>query len=207
MAASLEPPVGPPLGFPKCPKCSYLRSGPPHTCLQCAAASFEGIAVNSCPICNQMLEGSDCPNWLCSDPTRRIAKIHAIAYSSGPLRKTILNYKYDGRTGWSLIFGRLLVAWLDQYAQSGPIDLIVANPTYVGDGGAPFGHTERVIDAAAKRPEVAPPPAIRTRFPHGARALQRATWTIRPAWRRPPGVVSVRRLHPRKHPLFASRRH
>jgi predicted amidophosphoribosyltransferase len=97
-----------------------------------------------------MLEGSECPNWLCRDPTRRISKIHAIAYSSGPLRKTILNYKYEGRTGWSLIFGRLLVAWLDQYAQSEPLGLIVANPTYVGAGGAPFGHTELVVEAAAK---------------------------------------------------------
>lgn len=150
MASSIEPPVGPPLGFPKCPKCSYLRSGPPHTCLKCAAASFEGIAANSCTTCNQMLEGGECPNWLCSDPARRVSKIHAIAYSSGPLRKTILSYKYNGRTGWSLIFGRLLVAWLDQYAPAVSFDLIVANPTYVGDGGAPFGHTESVIEAASK---------------------------------------------------------
>ncbi len=149
MAASRQPPAGPPLGFPRCPECSYLRNGPPHTCLNCAAASFEGIAVTSCPICSQILEGSKCPNWLCSDPARRISKVHAIAYSSGTLRDTILKYKYDGRKGWSLIFGRLLVAWLDQYAQKKSIDLIVANPTYVREGGASFEHTERVVEAAS----------------------------------------------------------
>jgi predicted amidophosphoribosyltransferase len=97
-----------------------------------------------------MLDGDSCPNWLCTDPNRRIARIRAIAYLSGPLRKTILKYKYDGRSGWSLIFGRLLVAWLDRNVRQEPPDLIIANPTFLGEGGAPFGHTERVLDTASK---------------------------------------------------------
>lgn len=149
MATPIEPSVGPPLGFPKCPQCTYLGNGPPQTCLACAASTFEGIAPNACPVCNQMLDGDNCPNWLCSDPHRRIARIRAIAYSSGPLRQKIINYKYNGKYGWSLIFGRLLVAWLDRNARSDRPDLIIANPTFLGEGGASFGHTERVLDVAA----------------------------------------------------------
>ena len=150
MATPIEPPVGPPLGFPKCPQCTYLRNGPPRTCLACAARTFEGIGPNACPVCNQILDGHECPNWrLCSDPNRRISRIHAIAYLSGPLQKKIWNYKYDGKTDWSLIFGRLLLAWLDRNLREASPDVIIANPTYLGEDGTAFGHTECVIDVAA----------------------------------------------------------
>jgi predicted amidophosphoribosyltransferase len=97
-----------------------------------------------------MLEDGRCPNWLCRDPERQIARISAIAYSSGPLRKTILRYKYEGATGWQLIFGRLLLGWLEQHtAHSGP-DLILANPTFVGKDGKAFAHTEAVLDVAER---------------------------------------------------------
>jgi len=55
----------------------------------------------------------------------------------------------QGKHGWSRIFGRLLVAWLDQNVRGSPPDLIIANRTYCGDDGAAYGHTERVIEAAA----------------------------------------------------------
>lgn len=113
--------------------------------------SVEVIGVDACPICSQLVyDASGCANWLCQDLTRRIERIHAIAYSSGTLRKMILRYKYDGKLGWSIIFGRLVVAWLDRHAGDDPPDLIVANPTYVASGNARLGHTERVLDAAAK---------------------------------------------------------
>jgi hypothetical protein len=48
--------------------------------------------------------------------------------------------KYDGKTGWSLIFGRLLVGWLEARAGGDPPDLIVADPTYTGPGGPAVGH-------------------------------------------------------------------
>lgn len=76
--------------------------------------------------------------------------MRAIAYHSGPLRTTINNYKFKNRLGWSLIFGRLLVAWLDQNCRSQPPDIIVANPTFLGVGGSTFGHTELVLEVAAK---------------------------------------------------------
>lgn len=49
------------------------------------------------------MESSSCPNWLCTDSTRRITRIRAIAYSSGDLRTTVISYKYDGKHGWSTI--------------------------------------------------------------------------------------------------------
>ncbi len=97
-----------------------------------------------------MLDQGVCPNWLCSAPSRRIERIHAIAYSSGPLRSTILGYKYEGKKGWALIFGRLLLGWLNQHATDAPPGLIVANPTFLGGDGAPFGHTELVLDVAER---------------------------------------------------------
>lgn len=150
MASPIEPPSGPPLGFPQCPRCTYLRTGPPALCLACASGAFETIAVDACPICSQMLDGGQCPNWLCADPTRSIARIRAIAYSSGALRKAILRHKYDGMWGWSLIFGRLLLAWLDRTCRKDPPDLVVANPTFTAPDSSWLGHTERVIAAATK---------------------------------------------------------
>ena len=147
MANRIGPPIGPPLGFPECPQCSYLSGGPPALCLACSRKSFENVAATACPICSQLLEDGTCRNRLCRDQSRRISRIRAIAYSSGDLRETILRYKYNGKHGWSLIFGRILVAWLDRNAREQPPELIIANPTFTGAGA--FGHTERVIETAA----------------------------------------------------------
>jgi predicted amidophosphoribosyltransferase len=109
------------------------------------------IADAACVICSQALEPDGaCPNWLCADPRRRIAKIHAIAYQSGPLKRVIGRYKYDEKYGWAAIFGRLVLGWLEQNAAQDPPDLIVANPTYTGAGGRRRPHTEQVLEAAAK---------------------------------------------------------
>lgn len=145
-------PAGPPLGFPRCPKCPYLQGGSPSICSSCAQEAFEPIAKKSCQICSQFLdEDGDCPNWLCSDPARRIERIDAIAYLSGSLRSKILSYKYDNRQGWATIFGRVLVGWLEDNLWLDPPDLIVANPTWV-EPRSPFetGHTERVLEAAER---------------------------------------------------------
>jgi len=117
----------------------------------CASQTIEDIAPVACPVCCQKLaEDGSCPNWLCRDPQRRISRIHAIAYLSGSLRTRILRYKYDGAYGWSLIFGRLLLGWLEQHATGSPPGLIIANPTCVAAGEPGFAHTERVIEVAAR---------------------------------------------------------
>jgi predicted amidophosphoribosyltransferase len=107
--------------------------------------------ARACPVCSQMV-GADgsCPNWLCDDPGRRIERIDAIAYLSGELRVRIHRYKYEGRTGWALIFGRLLLGWLDANAADDPPDLIVANPTYRDPDAPGPGHVEAIIRSAAQ---------------------------------------------------------
>lgn len=96
-----------------------------------------------------------CPNWLCDDPGRRIRRIDAIAYLSGALRTRIHWYKYDGRSAWALISGRLVVGWLEAHAAADPPDLIVANPTFVAPGIPGAGHVEHIIDAIPSAPRAA----------------------------------------------------
>ena len=118
--------------------------------MPCATKTLEDIAPQSCDVCSQRLrDDGSCPNWLCTDPRRRISRIHAIAYLSGSLRNRIHRYKYEGAYGWSLIFARLLLGWLEQ-SPARPPDLIVANPTFVDPGQAGFAHTELVLDIAAR---------------------------------------------------------
>lgn len=122
-------------------------------------------------------EDGTCPNWLCTDDGRSISRIHAIAYQSGSLRAVINNYKYRGAHGWSLIFGRLVLGWLEQNALLSQPDLIVVNPTYVGREGRDFPHTEAVIDAAARED-------IQRRWPFdlgGSKAIVKTRPTARSA--------------------------
>lgn len=143
-------PAGPPLGVPRCRQCPYRRQGPARICVPRARKTLEGIAPRSCGVCSQRLrDDGSCPNWLCTDPRRRISRIHAIAYLSGSLRNKIHRYKYEGASGWSLIFARLLLGWSEQSPASSP-DLIVANPTFVVAGQAGFAHTELILDVAAR---------------------------------------------------------
>jgi len=127
-----------------------MRMGPARICVACASKTLEGIGPGACRVCSQIL-GADgiCPNWLCDDPHRRIDRIDAIAYLSGALKVRIHRYKYEDMTGWSLIFGRLLVGWLEANADDDPPDLIVANPTYTGERPAATGHIERIVESAA----------------------------------------------------------
>lgn len=127
-----------------------MRVGPARICVRCAGASLDPIAPLSCPVCRQKLRGSgSCPNWLCTDAGRRIEGIDAIAYFSGQLKQKILRYKYEEKWGWSLIFGRLVLGWLDANAAADPPDLIVANPGFSAPGVSGFSHVERIIRSAA----------------------------------------------------------
>jgi len=147
--ADLLLPAGEPPGFPNCAQCPYWRMGPAWICVGCAARTLEAVEADACPVCSQFL-GPDgtCPNWLCTDPHRRIHRIDAIAYLSGALRHRIHRYKYDGARGWSLIFGRLVVGWLEAHAGNDPPGLIVANPTFLTPPNT-VGHTELIVATAA----------------------------------------------------------
>jgi predicted amidophosphoribosyltransferase len=137
--------------FPGCQRCGNFRSGPAEVCLVCAARQLTRPGPGACCVCSQLLTPKGaCPNELCGSARRRIGKIHAIGYQSGPLRAAISAYKYRGARSMSGVFGRLLVAWLAETLAADPPDLIVANPSFVGVGGQEFAHTEAVLVAAAQ---------------------------------------------------------
>lgn len=94
---------------------------------------------------------SRCGNPLCDDRSRSIERIDAVAVKTGPIDTQIKRLKYDERRGWAVIFGRIVLGYLEQHREPDEFDLIVANPTYVGPGAdRTIHHTELVIDAAAE---------------------------------------------------------
>ncbi len=118
--------------------------------MTCAARRLEQPRAGACSICGQRLaRGAACPNELCHSPARRIERIRPIGYHCGPLRQAINNYKYRGARDWSVLFGRLLLAWLGEHMTEEPPGLIVVNPSFVGAGGQLFAHTEAVLAQAA----------------------------------------------------------
>lgn len=155
-----------PAGFPDCHRCAYLSSGPAAACLACASRRFDRPGAHACPVCSQqVVNGGGCPNDLCGNPGRRIGRIQAIGYHSGPLRQAINNYKYRGMRSWSALFGRLLLAWLDEHMSADPPGLIVVNPSFVGPDGQLFAHTEAVLAEAARQDRDGRWPFDTARFP------------------------------------------
>lgn len=141
-----------PAGFPGCHRCALFGSGAAAACMACASCRLERPGQDACVVCSQrLLPGTACPNELCHSPSRSISRIHAIGYHSGPLRQAINNYKYRGARTWSVVFGRLLLAWLDENLAADPPGLIVVNPSFVGTGGQLFAHTEAVLAEAARQ--------------------------------------------------------
>jgi predicted amidophosphoribosyltransferase len=140
----------PAAGFPDCPRCTYFRSGPARVCLACASPQLIPPGPDACAVCAQRPRPDGaCPNELCRSPRRRISKIHAISYQTGPVRRVINDYKYRGARERAVVLGRLLLAWLEQHMAADPPGLIVVNPSFVGPGGQQFAHTEAVLTAAA----------------------------------------------------------
>jgi predicted amidophosphoribosyltransferase len=137
--------------FPHCHSCGNFRDGPASTCLTCASRRLTRPGKGACGVCSQRLNtGGACTNELCRSALRRIGKIHAIGYQSGPLRSVINSYKYRGTRSWSVVLGRLLLAWLEETMVRDPPGLIVVNPGYPGPGGDDFAHAEAVLAAAAR---------------------------------------------------------
>jgi predicted amidophosphoribosyltransferase len=144
-------PSGPPTGFPNCGPCPYVQTGAAGICRQCVRERTQAVPEDHCPICCQALDGGTCRNALCNRATRAITRITAIQMLSGPLERAIKALKYNGRTGWALIFGRLLAAELEQNHRDWP-DIVMPNPTWTGSGARPGAvqHTELVLRAAER---------------------------------------------------------
>ncbi|MGX4695113.1 ComF family protein [Streptomyces sp. JNUCC 63] len=78
---------------------------------------------------------------------RGFTRVDAVAMYSGALRDKIHRLKYHGKTGWALIFGRLLVGWMETHPRlMSDVDYVVGNPT--DPHRAPVRHIEAILDAA-----------------------------------------------------------
>jgi predicted amidophosphoribosyltransferase len=143
--------VEPPRGFPGCRECYWLEAGSSDVCYPCASRTLALPTGHTCDVCAQSLDSPDssCRNKLCHDAGRSIDRVYAIAFYTGDLEDKIKRLKFANRWGWAIIFGRILVGWLDQHwAEIGPFDEIVPNPTVATR--QPIRHTEAVIAAATR---------------------------------------------------------
>ena len=131
--------------FPDCATCPYLYPGHWSICFPCAYEQLAEIR-DPCPICAQELTGETCRNRLCIGGAgpRYVDGIKAITLHQAPLDRVVRRYKYQGKTGWAIIFARLLTGHLNLEWSPDDMDLIVANPP-----GPSRDHTTRVLQIAA----------------------------------------------------------
>ena len=131
--------------FPVCKTCPYLDPGHWSICFSCA---YEQVATitDPCPVCAQERQGEDCRNKLCTGEAgeRYINRIEAMTLYQAPLDEVIKRYKYRNKSGWAIIFARLLIGHLNLQWSIRGIDLILANPP-----GPSRDHTTRVLQDAA----------------------------------------------------------
>lgn len=138
-----------PAGFGHCGECAYFQAGSTSTCYACARAGMEPLAKHRCEVCDRAM-GPDltCGNPLCSQDVRQrgFAYIYAIAMKTGVLDSAVKDYKYGGKWGWGLIFGRVVVGYLNASPDVfRGFQLIIPSPTYSGAGGSERDHTAEVL--------------------------------------------------------------
>lgn len=142
------------LVFPQCRRCAYRFNGTTHLCAECADSALRPLAAHRCSVCSQTLTGpgAKCWNKICDwdAGTRFFTRVDALALYASPLERTIKEFKYglqDGSQGWGVIFGRLIVGYLEANQESfADIDLIIGNPT--APGRAPLQHIEMMMKTA-----------------------------------------------------------
>jgi predicted amidophosphoribosyltransferase len=79
--------------------------------------------------------------------------VHVVAMYRPPLAGLIRALKYNGPSsrGWALIFGRLVVGYLEANMQMmRPYEIIVPNPTFADPDPNRCQHTELTLDAARR---------------------------------------------------------
>jgi predicted amidophosphoribosyltransferase len=130
--------------------CAYAVTGTARLCSDCAGCTLQPVADSHCPVCSQTTQpGKSCANRLCALPVdqRGFSRVDAVAVYSGALRDKIHKLKYDGAYGWAMIFGRLLVGWMESHPERmRGVDHVVGNPTHTGR--QPLQHIEAIMDAA-----------------------------------------------------------
>lgn len=138
-------------GFGRCPQCPYLQNAAATLCLTCARREFDALAVERCPVCDLGFKhaGDTCRNPVCRWSDRWFQWNRSIALKTRQLEDTIKRLKYDGKTGWAKVFGRVLAGFLDaERAIFESFDLIVASP-FFATPERPVGHVRLIVRAAA----------------------------------------------------------
>lgn len=143
-----------PAGFGNCAVCAYRETGTPAICSECAAQTFERLSARRCDVCDLPYRpgSSECGNPVCNRDDRQFDRNYAIAMRSGALEVAINRYKYDGKQGWATIFARVLVGRLESRREVfSSFDLIVASPSYTGEGSnRDWSHTRLVLERASQ---------------------------------------------------------
>lgn len=141
-------------GFGQCEACSYVLTGPYALCFTCARRVFAALPDPNarCDVCDRPYDedATSCRNYLCNDEGRWFERNYAITYREpgSPLERAINRYKFNNAWGWALIFGRVLVGYLElERSTFAGFDLIIASPTFFED--RPFNHTALVLEKAA----------------------------------------------------------
>jgi predicted amidophosphoribosyltransferase len=101
-----------------------------------------------CAICSHPLEaGQRCGNPVCNWGDRHIRRVDAICLKTGAVDRIIRGFKYGtAGLGWRVIFGRLVLGWLEANRAPGDYDLIIVNPPT--HPSRAVRHTELILDAA-----------------------------------------------------------
>jgi predicted amidophosphoribosyltransferase len=90
----------------------------------------------------------ECKNPICGWENRTFGRIFSICPKTGSVDNILQHFKFAARPlGWSVIFGRLVLGWLEENIDPEDYDAIIANPT---DPTRPVRHTELILEAAAK---------------------------------------------------------
>jgi predicted amidophosphoribosyltransferase len=135
--------------FPDCPTCPLLKTAKGTVCYRCAAPTLPRPRGETCPVCGQEGYVWFCQNRTCTLAQRGFGRVHVIAMLRDELRDRVHWLKYEGKRGWAVIFGRIIVGYLNEHEDEmlQAYDLIVPNPTFAAPGKVQ--HTELTIAAAA----------------------------------------------------------
>jgi predicted amidophosphoribosyltransferase len=131
-----------PAGFGACVRCRFVAAGSVAVCSRCAAAVLGGGPSAAAPAAGAGAQRRP-PR---AEAAQHLADVWAAADYGPLLAQAIHRYKVGGRRGWARVFARLLLARLDELGdRARAYDLIVASPTFVGEGGRSFDHIELVL--------------------------------------------------------------
>lgn len=160
--------------FGECRDCVYVDAGHPLLCSACASRTLEPLAAprDRCQVCDHPYRGpgQDCLNPPCNmgPANRGFERNWSISMRTGVLRQRIDEYKFRDTKAWGLIFGRILVGFLESHRETfGSMDLIIPSPTYLGDGAdRSWDHIGWIVEMAAQEqlapgwPFLVEPPVI-----------------------------------------------